>query len=231
MNAAIFDVDGTLLTGPHSSESLFARHLLANGAIGVRQFASAAWFTLVNGPRYGRHVFRKNKAYLAGLSFDDVTAAARNFVERDLEALIDRDLLQRIDEHRRAGDIILLLTGAPEFLVGPLSERVGADGWRGARYARSGGRFIAAPPLSHPLGEEKVTAAADLCAEHGVPLGGATAYADSTHDLALLFQVARPVAVRPDRALANEARKRGWEIIDPAADGERGRVSDRTRVA
>lgn len=231
MIAAIFDVDGTLLTGPRSSETLFARHLLGVGMIGMRQAMSAGWFTLVNGPRYGRHIFRKNKAYLAGLEFDHVAAVAREFVERDLDALVDRRLLRRIDEHRRAGDAILLLTGTPDFLAGPLAERVGASGWRGARYALSGGRFLPAPPVFHPLGEAKVDAAANLCAEHGAQLADAAAYADSIDDFALLMRVARPVAVRPDRRLASEARARGWEVVDSAADDERDRLAGRTRAA
>jgi len=231
VNAAIFDIDGTLLGGPRSSEALFARHLLRIGAIGVRQAAAAGWFALVNGPRYGRHMFRKNKAYLAGLALDEVATIARAFVERELEALIDRDLLRRLDEHRHAGDTILLLTGTPDFLAEPLAQRVGADGWRGARYAVSAGRFVAAPPVSHPLGTEKITAADSLCAEHGVRLAGAAAYADSIDDLVLLVQVARPVAVRPDRRLAGEARARGWEIIEAAAGGGGDTASGRTRAA
>jgi len=231
VKAAIFDVDGTLLTGPHSSEALFARHLLAKGELGIRQAASAAWFTLVNGPRYGRHVFRKNKAYLAGLPFEQVATIARAFVERDLDALIDRALLRRMDEHRRAGDAILLLTGTPDFLAGPLAVRVGADGWRGSRYVVSDGRFLAAPPAFHPIGDEKVTAAAGLCADHGARLADATAYADSIDDLALLLRVARPVAVRPDRGLAEQARARGWEVVDAPADGGQSRTPGRTRTA
>lgn len=231
MNAALFDIDGTLLAGRYSSEALFIRHLLRRGAIGPRQASAAAWFTLANGLRHGRHVFRRNKAYLAGLPLDDVAAIARDFVARDLDALIDHALLQRMAEHRGAGDIILLLTGTPAFLAGPLAERVGADGWLAARYALRAGRFMAAAPVSHPLADAKVAAAADLCGRYGVRLGEATAYADSIHDLALLAQVARPVAVRPDRRLAREARARGWEVIGAAAGSDRGASPGRTRTA
>ena len=231
MNAALFDVDGTLLTGPHSSEALFIRHLLRRGVIGPRQAFAAGWFTLVNGVRYGRHVFRRNKAYLSGLALDDVAAIARAFVEGDLHTLIDRVMLRRMDEHRRAGEVILLLTGTPDFLAGPLAEQVGADGWQAARYALRAGRFVAALPVSHPLGDEKVMAAADLCARHGANLGEATAYADSIHDLSLLARVARPVAVRPDRRLAAEARARDWEIIDAAPGGDHDAAPGRTRTA
>jgi HAD superfamily hydrolase (TIGR01490 family) len=231
VNAALFDIDGTLLKGPHSSEALFIRHLLRHGVIGPRQAASAAWFTLANGPRYGRHVFRKNKAYLAGLALDDVAAIARDFVVRDLETLIDDALLRRMDEHRSGGDTILLLTGTPAFLAKPLSERVGADGCQAARYALRDGRFAAAAPVSHPLGEDKVAAAAALCARYGTDLAEAWAYADSIHDLSLLTRVGRPVAVRPDRRLAGEARARGWEIIGPSGGGGHGAATGRTRPA
>jgi len=231
VNAALFDVDGTLLTGPHSSEALFIRHLLRRGAIGPRQAVAAGWFTLTNGLRYGRHVFRRNKAYLAGLALDDVAAIARDFADRDLSALIDRVLLRRMDEHRRGGDAILLLTGTPDFLARPLAELVGADGWQAARYAVCARHFVAAPPVRHPLGEEKVVAAADLCARHGARLAEATAYADSIHDVSLLIQVAQPVVVRPDRRLACEARARGWEIIGAAEGGDRDTAPGRTRTA
>lgn len=218
MKAAIFDVDGTMLAGRLSSEALFVRYLFRSGMIGPRQAAQAGLFALVNAPRYGQHVFRKNKAYLAGLALDDVAATARDFVKGELDPLIDRDLLDRMEEHRQAGEAILLLTGTPDFIAGPLAERVGADGWQGARYALLENRFVASPPIRHPLGREKVTAARDLCLRHGADLSGATAYADSIHDLPLLAQVARPVAVRPDRRLADAARSRGWEIMGDPGD-------------
>jgi len=231
VNAALIDVDGTLLTGPHSSEALFIRHMVWRGAVGPRQAAAAGWFALANGLRYGRHTFRKNKAYLTGLALDDVAAIARDFVARDLETLIDRDLLRRIEKHRSAGDRILLLTGTPDFLARPLAERVGADGWQGARYALSEGRFLAAPPVSHPLGDEKTFAAEALCARYGMQLADAVAYADSIHDLPLLVRVARPVAVRPDRQLAREAVARGWEVMGVATGGDRGAEGGKARTA
>ena len=42
---------------------------------------------------------------------------------------------------------------------------------------------------------------------------GSSAYSDSATDLPMLEAVGHPVAVNPDRALAREARERGWEIM------------------
>ncbi|MDH5559143.1 MAG: haloacid dehalogenase-like hydrolase [Alphaproteobacteria bacterium] len=223
MSVALIDVDGTLLTGPRSSEALFIRYLLRHGILGPRQAGAAAWFMVRHGPAHGRHAFRKNKAYLAGLKLADMEAIAETFTGEVLEPILDRPLLKRISEHRAAGIPILLLTGTPDFLAAPLARLVRADGWRAARYAVRDGVFQATLPVEHPLGPDKVKAATALCAEAGANLGDATAYADSVHDLPLLLKVRQPVAVRPDARLRAEAIKRGWEVMD-AAPGEDPRM-------
>src|SRR5690606_33200666 len=66
MRLAIFDVDGTLVGGK-STEKRFIGWMLRRRHIGPRQCLAAVWFTIRWFPLYGRHVFRKNKAWLAGL--------------------------------------------------------------------------------------------------------------------------------------------------------------------
>ena len=222
MSAALIDVDGTLLTGPHSSEALFIRYLLRRRVLGPRQIGAAAWFIARFGMRHGRHAFRKNKAYLAGLKLSDIAAIAETFTAEELEPILDRALLRRIDEHRAARVPILLLTGTPDFIAAPLARLVQADGWRGARYAVRDGIFQAALPIEHPLGPDKICAAVALCEEAGASLRDATAYADSYHDLPLLLEVRRPVVVRPDSKLRAEAVARGWEIMGTAPDNDPG---------
>lgn len=219
MSVALVDVDGTLLTGPRSSEALFIRHLLRRGMLGPRQLGAAGWFLLRHGPRYGRHSFRKNKAYLAGLKLADIAAVAETFTTHELEPILNRPLMRRMAEHRAAGEPIMLLTGTPDFITAPLARLVGADGWRAARYVVRDGIFQAAPPIEHPLGPDKIRAAAALCEEAGATLRDATSYADSIYDLPLLLEVGRPVAVLPDEELRREAKARGWEIMETAPGG------------
>jgi HAD superfamily hydrolase (TIGR01490 family) len=219
MKAALIDVDGTLLASPRSSEALFIRHLLRQGILGPRQAAAAGWFMLRHGPRYGRHAFRKNKSYLAGLRLADIAVVAEDFADDRLKPIISGPLLRRIEEHRASGARIFLLTGTPAFLARPLARIVGADGFRAARYAVRDGVFLAAPPIEHPLGADKVAMAVSLCEEAGTTLAQAVAYADSIHDLPLLSKAGRPVAVQPDSRLRREALARGWEVME-TADGD-----------
>lgn len=213
MACVLLDVDGTLFAPP-STEARFIRYLLRRRRLGPRQAGAAAWFFVRYGVRYRHHVGRKNKAYLTGLSVADVEALARDFVAADLSREL-RPLVQaRIDEHRRGGDRIVLLTGAADFLVAPLADHLGAAGFVATQCAQRRGQYLARPPLRHPLESEKLLLGEQVCRDLGLALEDCTAYADARWDIPLLERVHRPVAVFPDRVLRNVAERNGWEIIE-----------------
>ncbi len=215
------DVDGTLLEGRRSSEAGFMLWLARRGCLGPRQGAAALWFLLRQLPRYGRHVGKKDKAYLAGLEVGRVRRLAQAYAAQALFPRLRPSLLARLEAHRAAGTAVLLLTGTPDFLAEPLARRVGAAGWIATRCAIREGRFLAAPPRQHPFGAEKRRLAEAWCRQRGLPLAQCAAYGDSGHDLPLLEAVAWPVAVAPDRRLAAEAARRGWPVLDGAPAGRR----------
>ena len=213
------DVDGTLLAGRRSSEAGFMLHLLRRGCLGPRQGAAALGFLLRHLPAYGRHVGKKDKAYLTGLEVERVQALAAAYAERELAPRLRPALLARLALHRAAGTAVLLLTGTPDFLAEPLARRVGAEGCIATRCAARDGRFLARPPLRHPFGEEKLRLAEAWCRARGLDLARCAAYGDSRYDLPLLEAVGEPVAVAPDPVLAREARRRGWTVLDGAPAG------------
>lgn len=215
MAVALFDLDGTLTEGA-SCERRFVLHLAARGLLGGRQMAAAAGFALRHWPVYGRHVLKKDKAYLAGLSVTEITAIAVAFVREDIEPRLRIGVLARLERHRQRGDPAVLITGAPDFVVAPLAARLGFDAWRATRFAVRDGCFRAVPPRDHPFAEGKLRHANEICARFGTRLDDCTAYGDSLHDLPLLTRVAHPVAVAPDAGLAKTARAAGWEILAPA---------------
>lgn len=209
---AVFDLDGTLVPAP-STELRFALHLAAAGVVGPRQALRALCFAARWAPAYGRHVWKKNKGYLAGLAVDDVERRAAAYVERRLLRLLRPAVLARLRSHASAGDAVVLLTGSARFLARPLCRMLGVAHCIATDCAAEDGRYAFAPPRQHPFGADKL---ALLCAygrRAGLPLGRMSAYADSAHDLPLLAAAAHAVAVHPDRALARAARARGWEIL------------------
>ena len=212
MGIVFVDVDGTLLDGP-GSERLFLGHLLAHRVIGPRHLARAARFVATHGWLYGRHVFKKNKAYLCGLDVAEVTELAADFARCNLVPRLRPRVLLRLARHRGAGETIALLTGTPDFIAAPLAGEIGATLTLATRCAQENGRFRKDPPDVHPFALEKALLASDICASRGVPLTSCAAYADSMDDVPLLRRVGRPVAVHPDRKLERIAENEGWEIL------------------
>lgn len=212
MALVLVDVDGTLIEGLHS-ERLFFRYLLVQRVLGLRQLIAFGAFP----PRYmihfGRHVFKKNKAYLHGLSVTAIEKAAAEFVDTLLLQRVSASLRQRLEYHAQIGDILALLTGTPEFIARPLAAHLAIPHVIATVCEQRDGCFTARPPYQHPFGAAKVAAAEELCHRLAVPLSACIAYADSIHDLPLMERVRRAVAVAPDSALRAQASRQGWEII------------------
>ena len=161
--ACIFvDIDGTLIGGP-SCEGRFALYLLKRGRLGPYQLARAAAFVPRGLIRYGRHVFKKNKAYLAGLGVEAVAGLAGAFVDEVLVPRLRRRLIERLEIHKSSGETIVLLTGAPDFIARPLGERLGADDWCATKCVAREGVYTADPPAVHPFAEAKL----EFAAGHG----------------------------------------------------------------
>lgn len=213
MALTLVDLDGTLLSGP-SSEKRFVFHLLRQRRLGLRQLSAYLGFVQRWGPVLGRAVWKKNKAYLAGLPQGDVAALARGMARDRLVPALFPPMLRRLEDHRARGDELLLLTGTLDVIARPLAEHLGIPNVRATRCAASAGRLLADPPLEHPLGAAKRRIAAAEAARRSLPLAAVTAYGDAFSDLALLAAVGRPVAVRPCRRLRREAQRRGWEVLE-----------------
>jgi HAD superfamily hydrolase (TIGR01490 family) len=212
MALAIFDIDGTLVSGP-STEKRFFLFLLRSGRIGPRQVLGFAWFLLRWSPHFGRHVFKKNKAYLAWLREDDVRALAKSWAGAALREAWFNPCVERLRAHSQAGDAVVLMSGTPQFVADAIGEALGVRDVLGSECLVADGRFLARPPSRHPFREEKASLMERIARERGIARADITAYGDSIYDLPLLEAVGTAVAVRPDEELAALAEACGWEVI------------------
>ncbi|HPC04242.1 MAG TPA: HAD family phosphatase [Syntrophales bacterium] len=222
MAIVFIDLDGTLIE-KESSERLFFLYLLRKGALGIPQISLFLFFALRRLPRLGKSVWKKNKAYLSGLSEEYVAERAGEFVGKELLPSLRREMTDRISRHRQNGDETVLLTGTLAAIAEPVARHGGIDAVRATVCAVSDGRFRPLPPPVHPFHAEKLRIARRMCAEKGISLRECTAYGDSIHDLPLLEAVGKPVAVCPDRALKRIALSRSWEILGESPSRRRGR--------
>ncbi len=213
MRLAIFDVDGTLVAGK-STEKRFIAWMLRRRLIGARQLFAAAWFVVRWFPRYGRHVFRKNKAWLSGLPEDAVADEAAAFLNQEIG---DEDwiapVVTELHRHLERGDVVVLLSGSPQPIVDLLSRRFGAAEGLGTQCDVVHGRYTAAPATRHPFFDDKVALFSRICEKYGVAAKDVYAYADSRFDIPLLSRVGHPAAVCPDKPLAAWARANNSRTI------------------
>ncbi|MEX2497075.1 MAG: HAD-IB family hydrolase [Woeseia sp.] len=212
MRLALFDVDGTLVTGK-STEKRFIAWLFRHGHLGPRQLLSAAWFVLRWFPVYGQHVFRKNKAYLNGLDISLIAGEARRFAEALPESEWIPPAVDALRRHQDRGHTVVLMSGSLQPIVETLARRFGADGFRGAECRVQDGTFTASPPLRHPFHYEKAETLVSICEEFRVAAGDVCAYADSHFDIPMLSAVGQPVAVCPDSKLAAWATSKKHKIL------------------
>lgn len=219
MSCVLLDVDGTLLSGP-SSEVMFIAYLARHGYLSPARLAHLLWFYARWTGKYGRHVAKKNKAYLSGLAVDLVEKIAEKYVEEKMIPRLRPLVLARLDKHVGAGDHVVLLTGTPEFIAAPLARRLGVRQWIATRCAQSQGFFTADPPVVHPFAEEKRHLAEIFCQQSDCLPEKCFAYADSWHDRLLLEFVGHPVAVSPDKTLYRYAKQQGWPIFGETKNRE-----------
>lgn len=200
MPLAVFDVDGTLVSG-RSTEKRFMTWLFRRGHLGPVQMLSMLWFILRWFPRFGRHVFKKNKAYLNRLPVSLVAQEAREFVASVPDDLWIGPALAELEMHKQRGDAVVLLSGTLQPIVECLSARLGANGCLGTECVVERGCFTASPPSRHPFHDEKADLLTSVCETYRVAAGEVYAYADSAFDIPLLSKVGYPVAICPDGKL------------------------------
>ena len=144
---------------------------------------------------------------------------------RDLErmnpevmaAILPRIYPQMLDEvhaHQDAGRATFIVSAAGNGVVEPLAMVLGMDGGIGTRYeVDAEGAFTGRFDGPFVYGPGKVEAMEAFAAEHDIDLAESYAYSDSLSDLPMLEAVGHAVVVNPDPALAEIAKREGWQTM------------------
>jgi len=218
-SAAFFDVDRTLIPGT-SMEMLLTFALLRHEVPGMFAWLPflVEWFRLLP---YGPTIARKaNKAYMAGARPEDLRGWADDLFERKVRPRLGDRGHAWIAREKARGRAIVLLSGMPDLLMGPLVRTFAPDlAVATVLEVGANGRLTGRRAGMHPYGRHKLTIARDLCARHGWDLADSSAYGDHASDAYLLAAVGEPYAVDPDRRLRRLALLRGWPILQGDAPG------------
>jgi HAD superfamily hydrolase (TIGR01490 family) len=217
MRIAIFDIDGTLVRG--STERMFWRFLFRKRRQKLRQLLGYVSFFIRYLPTGGVHTAKKNKAYLCGLSIDEVEHLADEFVDQVLPQWFFESAVQRLRQHRVRGDKVVLMSGTLDCVARALGRRLRVDQVCATLCSQRNGVYTAQPPEIHPFDAAKLSLTRQIAERYGADLGQVTAYGDSRYDLFQLAAVGQAVAVCPDSVLSGVAEELGWEVMAPPAIG------------
>ena len=214
--AAFFDVDGTLVRT--NIVHAFAYYAMNQGSIlgtawqTAKTLASIPLFMATD--RFDRKAFNELfYRYYEGQSEDRLETLADELFEDVLEPAIHPGSARLVAGARRAGCRIVFVTGALDFTVRRLCERLGADDLiaNRMRFVQGVATGRVVPPIIE--GAHKALVIRDWCVREGVALEKSFAYSDSFSDYPMLAVVGHPAAVNPEPRLARVARAYEWPIL------------------
>jgi HAD superfamily hydrolase (TIGR01490 family) len=211
MKLAIFDVDGTLTK--ISTEKLFINYLLKTKNISYFRLGFTLLLFAIKHKPLSISKLKSYKTYLKGFDAERIKNLAEECVNKEIFSNIRKDIVEVIEEKRKSGYKILLLSGSIDYLINHIAKFLNADYIIYAETEVKNGKLTGEILNEHPYGKNKKNLAERFCKEKGFNLKTASAFGNDYNDRFLLSEVFEPVAVYPDRKLFEFAKKNGWRII------------------
>lgn len=218
MKLALFDLDHTLL--PIDSDYAWGEFTIRIGWCDPDHFArqndafyahyQAGTLDIHEYVRFATEAFRRQGAAAAA-------QAHVQFMREVVQPAIRPEALALLDQHRAAGERLVIITATNEFVTRPIAQALGVQDLIAVALERDAtGWFTGEISGTPSMREGKVTRLQQWLQDQGLSLETVetTFYSDSRNDLPLLQRVNHPVATNPDDTLRQVAQERGWPILD-----------------
>jgi HAD superfamily hydrolase (TIGR01490 family) len=211
---AIFDLDGTLLSG--DSDYSWGQFLVEKGLVNTQAYQQAndKFFLQYQSGTLDIHEYLAfSLAPLTQFSGEQLDELHQSFMEEKVQPMMQEKALALLKHHKDQGHFLLLITATNQFVTQPISDLLGMNHIIAPipeiiddHYT---GKIVGVPSFQ----EGKVTRLNDWLTETGHSMEGSYFYSDSRNDLPLLELVTHPIAVDADDTLTKIAEDRGWPHI------------------
>lgn len=214
MNLAIFDLDNTLIAG--DSDHAWGEFLVSKNLVDSQwykaqndQFYADYCAGQLNIIAYSEFVFsflaQHDTAYLQQLH--------QQFMSEVIQPLMLPKAQALIEQHRAAGDELLIITATNRFITQPIGEAFGIPQVLATEPEKIDGRYTG-KVLGVPCYKEgKITRYQAWLAQQNKSFAKVTFYSDSHNDLPLLSIVDVPIVVDADAKLLAHAQEKGWQVL------------------
>jgi len=209
---AFFDLDRTLVAC--NTGRLFLRDLRRRGEISlVRALRAMGWLakyhlSIIDLDRIAQKVAES----LRGWSALEFAERCRLWVDRDVLPLVLPAALRKLEEHRKSGHLLAILSTSPTFVTRPVAERLGIEEVLSTELEVEGGLFTGRLVGPACFGRGKVHWAESAVKRLDLDLAKSWFYTDSYSDMPMLERVGHGIVVNPDPRLRRAARRRGWTV-------------------
>lgn len=218
MNLALFDLDHTLL--PLDSDYAWGEFTTRIGWTDPVDFArrNDAFFAQYQAGQLDVHEYVRFATEAVRQRGPQAAAEAHErFMAEVIRPHIRPQVQALLQQHRDAGDQLVIVTATNEFVTRPIAQALGVQELVAVELARGADGWITGDIQGTPsFREGKVSRVADWLRARGLDWAGVNTifYSDSTNDLPLLEAVNTPVATNPGAGLRAIAQTRGWRILD-----------------
>ncbi len=144
-------------------------------------------------------------------------AAHALFMGAVVQKALKTEALELVEQHRRAGDQLIIVTATNDFVTRPIANAFGISELIAVELERDAEGNPTGEIRGTPSAREgKVVRVEQWLAARNLGWDDVetTFYTDSMNDLALLEKASFAVATNPDKALRKLAAERGWRILD-----------------
>ncbi len=227
--AAFFDLDKTIIA--KSSTLAFGRPLYKAGFLNRRSLVKAGIAQVVYMMFGADHdqlekVREQLTALTKGWDRFEIERLVKETVDEVVAPLVYAEALAIIEEHRKAGRRVVVISSSPYEVVKPLAGYLGiTDVIATQSKVGEDGRYTGELEF-YAYAAGKAEAMVEMARRDGISLEDSYAYSDSFTDSHMLKVVGHPVAVNPDKELRHLAIESDWQIMS-----FKNPVSIRSRLA
>lgn len=211
---ALFDLDNTLLAG--DSDHSWGEFMVANKIVDPESFKARNdqfYEDYKNGSLnmydYGAFILEPLTQY----SKEEMFKWHYQFMHECVIPMVLQKGQDLIQQHRDAGDEIVIITATNDFVTGPIAKYLGVQHLIATTAEMIDGEYTGKIAGTPCLQEGKIGKLMEWLDTTDFSLMGARFYSDSFNDIPLLQEVDEPVAVDPDAKLREHANACGWPII------------------
>lgn len=214
MALIIFDLDNTLLAGDSDYE--WGQFLVDKKLVDKKEY-EAANILFYEDYKNGTLDIIKYSAFsfkpLSVRTMEELEVLHKEFMQTVILPLISDKARKLVNDHRKNGDTLLIITATNSFITRPIAKEFGIENILATEPKIVDGRYTTDVDGTPCFQEGKITRLNEWLKDKEHSLQGSLFYSDSHNDISLLEVVDTPIAVDPDEKLEEIAQQRSWKII------------------